>query len=50
MTPSLAVVGLLCIVFVAYVAIKVYAMNKQSQRDWENTDKTKLQTWDDEDD
>ncbi|MEE4184412.1 MAG: hypothetical protein V2J12_01455 [Gammaproteobacteria bacterium] len=50
MTQPLAVVAVLAVVFIAYVAAKVYAANRQSQRDWENTDKTRLKTWQDEDD
>jgi hypothetical protein len=50
MTPELAAALGVGVLFIVYVVAKVYAMNRQSQRDWENTDKTRLKVWQDEDD
>lgn len=50
MTPELIAAAVVGVLFIAYVVAKVYAMNRQSRRDWENTDKSKLKTWEDEDD
>lgn len=50
MTLQAGMLVLLCVGFAVYVAAKVYALNRQSQRDWENTDKSRLKEWEDEDD
>ncbi len=45
---------LLLLIFIAVVIIytigKVISLNQQSQRQWEQVDKSKLKEWDDEED
>lgn len=50
MSFSLWIVLLLVAAFVLYVVLKVIALNRRSKRDWEQTDKSKLRTIEDEDD
>ena len=41
---------ILLVVFGLYVAGKVFAAMRKSEREWREVDKSKLETWDDEDD
>lgn len=49
MGDQLWIAALLLGVFVLYVVAKVRAYMRQSDRNWREVDKTKLEQWDDED-
>ena len=38
------------VVVVAYTAKRIIELNRQSQRQWDQVDKTKLKEWDEDDD
>lgn len=40
----------LLVVFAIYVAGKVFAAMRKSEREWEQVDKSKLKTWEDDED
>ena len=44
------IVLLILAVFLVYVAAKVLAAMRRSERQWDEVDKTKLRSWEDEDD
>jgi len=50
MTGNLWIAILIFAVFACYVAGKVIAAMRKSEREWQEVDKSKLKTWDDEDD
>ena len=43
-------IWLAILVFFTYVIAKVWALVKQSERDWEKVDKSKLKEWEDDPD
>ena len=46
--PVLIVVGIAA--FVVYIVAKIRVYQRLSERQWEETDKSKLKEWDDDDD
>lgn len=47
---AMAFVAAAIALMIVFVVAKAMAANKQSKRDWERVDKSKLRDWDDEDD
>jgi len=50
MEPALWVVALIMTVFVIYVVAKIRMYMRQSEEQWRHVDKSKLKSWEDEDD
>ncbi len=50
MTNELMLVAIILVGFVFYVAAKVIAAMRKSARQWQQVDKSKLKTWDDDED
>jgi hypothetical protein len=48
MDDSFWIAALVIAVFACYVVAKVIAYMRKSERDWQRVDKSKLRTWDDE--
>ena len=47
---SLVILLVFIAAVIVYTIAKVIALNRLSQQQWEETDKSKLKEWDDEDD
>lgn len=50
MTNSFWIAVLIVVIVVIYVIAKVFENIKKSEEQWKQVDKSKLKTWDDEDD
>ena len=50
MNDTLIIILIVAIVFIGYVAGKVYAAMKKSERQWQELDRSKLKRWDDDED
>ena len=48
MTEQLWILLFVMVVFVGYVGGKVYAAMKKSEQQWQQVDKSRLKTWDDD--